>query len=396
MRQKYLVLSIQTLVLLVYFVITTTIFFISLNLGSEGVTLRLFGGGDDGLFYWGEAKKIADGFGDVKLTSIFPLIVGFLIKISGSENAYIIRIFNYFGFILLTLSSSYLIKELLRFEINEVKDLYHNSKLLLLLCYLLYSSLLMSVNLSIVRDIWIYTLYSYLTLISIKVLFNSKNKITNILLLIPLMWLLGEFREYALLSFVLSIAIYYLYNKFRMKLSKFILFLLMLFGIYYTLFKGYQVPIVNMTLSDALSYRTSALANYSGGSQMWIHLNQPSFPLFLMNYLHSYIGNLLGPLPWQISSFNTLYVFFVETIPMIFILVFIWKKRGLLTDVQKYVLLHSVIWISLIALSNDNLGTATRLRPVAWILILIIFVTVYSKNKNIKERNIVDKWPLQE
>ena len=55
------------------------------------------------------------------------------------------------------------------------------------------------------------------------------------------------------------------------------------------------------------------------------------------------------------------------------------EKRNLISSVQKYVLLYSFIWISLIAVSNDNIGTATRLRPVAWILIIIVFVSVYSK-----------------
>ena len=69
---------------------------------------------------------------------------------------------------------------------------------------------------------------------------------------------------------------------------------------------------------------------------------------------------------------------FVESIPMILILIFMEKTKSL-SSVQRYVLLHPFIWISLIAVSNDNIGTATRLRPVAWILILVVFVSVYAK-----------------
>ena len=118
---------------------------------------------------------------------------------------------------------------------------------------------------------------------------------------------------------------------------------------------------------------------------MWINLDQPFFGIFLINYFHSYLGNLLGPLPWHIHGISTLFVFLVETIPMIIILRFLWKKRKLLSQVQKYMLLHSCIWIGLIAVSND-IGTATRLRPVAWIPILIVFAVVYSKNKYFKLR----------
>lgn len=69
---------------------------------------------------------------------------------------------------------------------------------------------------------------------------------------------------------------------------------------------------------------------------------------------------------------------------MVIILRFIWKKRNLLTKVQNYILLHGFVWISLIGFTNDNLGTAARLRPVAWILILVVFVVVYSTSKHIK------------
>lgn len=146
----------------------------------------------------------------------------------------------------------------------------------------------------------------------------------------------------------------------------------------------FNVPVVNMTLRDVLNYRRDFITLYPGGSQMWIHLDTSNYLLFLINYVHSYIGNLLGPLPWHISGISTLFVFFVETIPMILILLFIWRNRHLLSPVQKYILLHSFIWISLIAVSNDNIGTATRLRPVAWILILTVFVVIYANRKYVR------------
>jgi hypothetical protein len=65
---------------------------------------------------------------------------------------------------------------------------------------------------------------------------------------------------------------------------------------------------------------------------------------------------------------------------MFLILRFLWKKRTIITKMQRYVLIHAFVWISLIAVLNDNIGTATRLRPVAWILILVVFASLYSKN----------------
>ena len=390
MRQrKYLFLTIQQFVFLVYFILTTMIFFIGLKLGNEGITAYIFGG-DDGFFYWEQAKNIAAGR-DAILTSIYPLIIGYLIKITGIESVYIIRIFNYCGFILLVLLSIYLIEMLFKLEGRKIESKYAlSAKILLLVCFLFYASLQMNVNLSIYRDIWIYTLYVLSIILSIRIIFYKKKRFLYLLLLIPSLWLLGAFRRYALLSFLLTIIIYYGYRKFKGSKKPYgaIIVVLIFFGIYYTFFMDYIVPIVNMSLRAALNYRLSSLIINFGGSQMWISLDHGNFFIFLINYFHSYIGNLLGPLPWHISGTATLFVFFVESIPMILILIFLWRKRNLISSVQKYVLLHSFIWISLIAVSNDNIGTATRLRPVAWILIIIVFVSVYSKNRYFKNNKI--------
>ena len=390
MRQsKYLFLTIQQFVFIIYFVFTTTIFFIASNYGNEGIALQIFGGGDDGFFYWEQAKNIAAGR-DAILTSIYPLIIGYLIKIAGIESVYIIRIFNYCGFILLVLLSIYLIEMLFKLEGRKIESKYAlSAKILLLVCFLFYASLQMNVNLSIYRDIWIYTLYVLSIILSIRIIFYKKKRFLYLLLLIPSLWLLGAFRRYALLSFLLTIIIYYGYRKFKgSKPYRAIIVVLIFFGIYYTFFMDYIVPVVNMSLRAALNYRLSSLIINFGGSQMWISLDHGNFFIFLINYFHSYIGNLLGPLPWHISGTATLFVFFVESIPMTLILMFLWRKRNLISSVQKYVLLHSFIWISLIAVSNDNIGTATRLRPVAWILIIIVFVSVYSKNRYFKNNKI--------
>ena len=61
-KNKFLVLSLMQLVYIFYFTLTTLIFFISFNSGYEGVTIRIFGGGDDGFLYWDLAQSIARGF----------------------------------------------------------------------------------------------------------------------------------------------------------------------------------------------------------------------------------------------------------------------------------------------------------------------------------------------
>ena len=134
-----------------------------------------------------------------------------------------------------------------------------------------------------------------------------------------------------------------------------------------------------MSLQDALMYRNSAVeGNYGGGSQMMITLNQPNFVGFITNYLHSYLGNLLGPLPWHIKGISVMIVFCFETIPMLFMLRVLWKKRVNLGAIEKYILCQAFTWISLIAITNDNIGTGTRLRVVGWVLIGIVFSVTYT------------------
>lgn len=385
--QKYLFLTVQQFVLITYFTLTTVIFLVALNYGTEGVTLPLFGGGDDGLTYWAQAKNVAAGY-DAVITSIYTIIIGNLIKLTGIESVYLIRIFNYIGFILLVVFSSHLVQKMFKMEQIKIHpQVVNNARILILICFLFYISLLMNINLSIFRDVWIYTLYLLSTILSIRIIFYKRRRWYYLIVLLPVLWLLGGFRKYALLAFILTVIIYFTY-KTIIRLNRPVLvltILLLLFGVYYTFFMDLVLPVVRMSLRAALNYRLSALTIYSGGSQMWISLEHTNYFMFLINYIHSYIGNLIGPLPWHISGKATLFVFFAETIPMSLILIFLWKKRNLLSSVQKYTLLHAFVWISLIAVSNDNIGTATRLRPVAWILILIIFVMVYAKDRYFKK-----------
>ena len=189
------------------------------------------------------------------------------------------------GFILLILFSLHLIEMFFKLEDEKIETKYiYNAKILILISFLFYASLQMNVNLSINRDVWIYTLYVLSIILSIKLIFYKKNKFLHFILLLPSLWLLGEFRGYALVSFVLSIILFFSYKRFG-KLKRPILtfiILVALFGIYYTLFMNYRLPYINMSLRDALNYRDVTLTTYSGGSQMWIKLDHSFFGRFFI------------------------------------------------------------------------------------------------------------------
>lgn len=386
MRRKYLQwLFVQSVVILMYFVVTTLIYFVSRHLGSDGVSLRLFGGGDDGYFYWEQAKNVAAGR-PAKLTSIYPLIIGYLVKFSGVQDVYVIRLFNFFGFAFL-IAISYSLLNMVTDSLVGFSDpsIKYDARTYLLLLFLVYPSLQINANLSIYRDIWIYALFLLSTTLSARLIFWNSNRTLYLILLLLSLWLLGAFRNYALLSFLIAMAMHCVYSKLKRPVIT-IGILLFSLGFYYTFLIDYTVPIVNMSLRDVLAYRLSFIAEHPGGSQMWIRLDQPSFVSFLSSYIYSYVGNLLGPLAWQITGWSTLLVFFVETIPMLGVLWFLWKNRSVLSKVQRYVLSQGFVWIGFIAISNDNLGAATRLRAVGWIPILIVFVSVYCSRKATRGR----------
>lgn len=396
-KNKFLVLSLMQLVYIFYFTLTTLIFFISFNSGYEGVTIRIFGGGDDGFLYWDLAQSIARGFSleDLSIPSIYPIILGYVLKFTNSSSVYTIRIFNYLGFILFTICGLKMID--LIYSWNKEKNLWNikaknRAKIVFLLCLMFYASFVAYSVLSIYRDIWIYTFYLLSVFISLKLIFYRPRRVIWFLLLIFSVAILGKFRGYALLSFVVCLAVYFFYIKIFKKLKRpglLVLICVLLFAFYYSFFMDFKIPYVNMSLSDALNYRQSSLDLYAGGSQMNISLHQPSFVVFLINYLHSYMGNLLGPLPWHIRGGATLAVFFLETIPMTLILIYLWKNRCKLNTVHKYLLLHSLVWIAFIAVSNDNIGTATRLRVVGWEMILLVFACVRGENSKIEEERKV-------
>lgn len=383
MTRKKIYISVYVCVAASYFLSTTAMFLISLWQGNHGIGVKLFGGGDDGIFYWEQVQNIIAGRPWVRY-SIYPQIIGNIVKYSGIESPYLVRLFNYGGLLFLLAAAI----KLVEFQVSSWKgdrEGEWDTKILFLIALLCYPSLQIYASISILRDVWIYGLYTISLLLSLKLLFFPKHKVLNLLLLVPLLWLLGGFRSYALLSFLLSTGFCIAYKQFRyirkIKILLFILFLV--FGVIYTGYQTTPFPIVHKSVYDILGVRSHLMDVNSGGSQMWINLHQPNYLLFCVQYIHSYFGNFFGPLPWHIKSLSMGLLFMVETVPMILMLMFIWMKRKLLSQAQWLILIHAVVWIGLIALYNDNISTGTRLRVVAWIPILTVFVSLLGQVKGI-------------
>lgn len=372
---KYLVLF--------YYLLATTVFYaLAIYATGNGVSYHLFGEGDDGVFYWEQAMNVFYDLSWIR-TSIYPWVIGKLMQLIGTESVFAIRLFNFVGMALLIHFALKLVAiQLATTELGEKEErIRHYAYLYTLFCFIAYISLFINITTSIYRDVWIYMLYIAATYLAIRWLFE-KNW-TYFLLLIPTVWLLGEFRTYALLSFVMATVLWLTLQAVRKVAGPFVILTLALviFGVIYTFFMDVQVPIVDKTLRSALQYRSDGIGFLAGGSQMGIRLDASNYFGFLFNYVHSYLGNLVGPLPWDVRGLTILLVFFIEALPMTLILLFLWSRRAYVTKVQQFILMQAFVWNGLIAITNDNIGTALRLRAIAYLLILLVFVVAYSRHR---------------
>lgn len=373
---KYLVLF--------YYLFATTLFYaLAIYATGNGVSYHLFGEGDDGVFYWEQAMNVFYDLSWIR-TSIYPWIIGNFMQLIGTDSVFAIRIFNFMGMVLLI----HFALKLVSFQVassnlvEQEYDIRQRAYLLTLFSFVAYISLFINITTSIYRDVWIYMLFVAATYLATRWLFE-KNW-TYFLFLLPTVWLLGQFRTYALLSFVAATALWLIVHLFRKMIPPifFLGFALILLGLTYTFLIDVQIPIVDKTLRDALQYRSDGIGILAGGSQMGIPLDVSNYFIFLFNYVHSYVGNLIGPLPWHIRSVTTVVVFFLEAMPMIFMLAFLCFKRSWITSVQGFILTQAFVWNGLIAITNDNVGTALRLRAIAFLFILFVFVVLYSRHRS--------------
>lgn len=372
---KYLISLTTTIVFIFYAVINFIIYYLSKLSGNHGVNAFTLGTGDDGVFYWQEIGKLL--IDSQHKTLIYPTVLAKIINLINIFDPIIVRIINLLGFLLLIIIAQKIVK-LLRPEGNTI------SRFLVILLISLYPSVIYVVNLSILRDIWIYCFFLINCYFLVKFIQTKKVSIIDLILLIISMFFLYKLRSYAFLSLLLGLVIF---SFFQFKISNRFRYLIVVsfaIGII-IIFKNseFSFPIVNMSLNNALNYRNNFIEKIPGGSQMYLlfQLNNPA--MLVANYILSILYNLMGPMPWQITNLRLLVFFLVESIPlMMFSIIIIYFKHSF-SKSSSFLLINASVWLMLISFTNDNIGTATRLRPLTWILLFIVLVIqVPFKEKN--------------
>lgn len=359
------------------FLITIGFYYVSLATGYRGLAIPILGGSDDGVFYYENALEIKNG-GNAILTSVHVVVLGYVLKIFNTEHVFALKMFNFLGVLLYAVISYFMIKILVK--PRHVLNVYS----IFLGMMMFFVSFVYNATISIIRDIWIFDFFM-LSVLLFGIYIKSKNPL-RFLMFIPIlisMWLLFSYRDYAAASFLGASVFFLFFNRKNRSTNSVLVItvIIIVIGIYYTALRNFQLPFVGLSLTDALNYRKSGIEIYSGGSQLNISLDQPNYIFFLISYLYSVISNALGPLPFQIKGFSTLVLFFLETIPMSFIFFYLWKHRKELEYIDKMLLTQSLIWFLFIGITNDNLGTGSRLRISGYLFILLVFLKLFYMNR---------------
>lgn len=372
-----------TIYCILFFSLSTLFYFLSIYTGGNGLAIAMFGGGDDGAFYYEQALNIVKGQPAI-LTSIHALILGWILKFFQTDEVFLLRAFNFIGNVL-TLFVGLKVVSILQ---GEKKILSAKVIFTVLLAY--YPSFLLNSNLSIIRDTWIifYYLLSLLLLLNVLRLKHIPYKLANFVLLFISLWLLFGYRKYAVLGFVVASILYFIFFHFkrnRKALKRVVAVLFIGFSIVYTFLQSFKFPIVQLSIKDILLYRSNAMDIYAGGSQMNISLDKSNVILFYLNYFYSVISNAVGPFPWQFTGVSSIILFFAESLLFIFILWKLYKCRASFGKFDYFIIIHSIIWFMLIGIFNDNIGTASRLRMVGWIPLFVVFAKIYAEQLMLKK-----------
>lgn len=355
---------------LIIFLLNSFFYLYSKSIGLDGFDTKLFGGGSDGSFYAEQAIKFAENSSYI-YTSVHIPILGMILKIFGTENLFILKLFNQMGNVLLVLATIYLSTLIT----DKIK---YNNLCLIILINILYPSLLILSTTSIYRDNWILFYYILALCFLIKYI-KTKNIIFSLLFLVTLVPLF-LYRDYAVLP-LLIVYIFYFLRKF-ISLKWMLLFLFVLLNLSIIFAKDYKFPLINMSISDALLFRQTGMESMAGGSQLNIHLDTTNLVSFYLNYFYAFLSSVFGPFIWQANSFSMLMIMCCEGIPFLLIAYYVIKNIKTMSVSEIIIIISSLVLFLEISLINDNLGTATRVRILGWLPLITMIISRLGEKNN--------------
>lgn len=340
----FVLISLIFIKILIYFLIK--IDFISIT----------FGGGDDSGYY----HSYAIGQEDFAV-NIWPVILYYLNQIglySRTIISYILFLMNLFIIPLLMVRISNL-----KFDYDQKNYLY------MLLLTLLYPTLFFY-SFNVYRDVFM--AFSFLVgCLFVKKTLRESNFISFYFLYF-IAFAIGIFlialRPYLGYAFLISLFLWKVkLTKIRIVTYSIIYFLTLFLANYMGVFESLN------------EYRAGFQEELQGSSNLGLDFSNPI--MFLPNFFLSTLGQLFGL--YLVNPVAVL-LFFIETIPVLFMLTYIGKNIRFADGFVRFLIIFFVLYASVWLIGNDNLGTAVRLRLYNYLAVYICFFHILKlKSLNI-------------
>ncbi len=324
-------------------------------------------GGDDGDLYLPFAERVADtGTLPPFIPNVWPIVVGRLMEVTGLRGVLPFKVLLFAA----SFITAWLGVRLLRMLVTDTLrwSTPAGAEVLLAGLLVLFPSTLFVASYSIYRDAVIFFLGMSCAYLAYRGLIRRERAF--LVALVPMLYALFEFRWYATVAIAVGILLWLPFTGGIRKSVSWKVVGLVAVGVV----AAVAVALGVLTrLESIVQFRdyfdaTGAQSNIGvsyAGSSVWL------WPFL---FVYSFVTNLIGPLPNQITSVNTLVGFLVETPVLTLVLWRVWASPIRRRPEALLLLAISVMWFVLIAIYNDNVGTALRLRVLGYQFLFIIAI----------------------
>ena len=139
-------------------------------------------------------------------------------------------------------------------------------------------------------------------------------------------------------------------------------------------------------LLDELTEYRAGFEDGGGGSTLGLDFSNPI--MFIPNFILSVLGQLFG---LYVTNPLAIVLFLIESMPFLFMLIYVIKNIKLADKFIRFLIIFFILYASVWLISNDNLGTAVRLRMFNYLSIYIIFFYILKvKNMALKNSEVVN------
>lgn len=350
----------KILFFLIFFLIFFKIIF-SILIKNNFLSISL-GGGNDADYYHNYAIGITNFS-----VNIWPEILRFFNNINLYSRDFFSYILLFLNLIIIPILTANLSN--ISFKNNQKYYLYS-----FLLC-LVYPTLYFY-TLDIYRDIFM--VFSFL----VGCFFVKKSLNSNSFFIFSFFYILAiafgffliALRPYLGYAFLMALFLWKVnFTKKRVIIFTFLYFLALFIANYIGVFE-------NLT-----EYR-SGFEEIEGGSTLGLDFSNPV--MFIPNFILSILGQLLG---LYITNPVAVLLFLVETVPFVFMLLYVIKNIRFSDNFIRFLIIFFVLYASVWLIGNDNLGTAVRLRMYNYFAIYICFFYILKLKEKIENQKVINK-----